>query len=91
MMKIQTAIDTLLSGADGKREKDGRAAMLTELKLNLTMFENKLIDHLDHEELFLVGPVARKVSPLSCGDTTLYCSCLKSTNFYLHSQATPFR
>lgn len=95
MTKIQTAIDTVFSGAGGKREKDGRAAILTELKFNLAIFEKKMIEHLDHEERFLVGPVARKVSSFSCGDTTLYCFWLKSTNLYLrcvrYSQATPFR
>jgi len=69
MTKIQTAIDFLLSGAGGKRGKDCRAKLLAELKFNLSMFEKKLLDHLDHEELFFTAPVARKVSHFYCEAT----------------------
>lgn len=65
MSKIQAAINTLLSGADGSMGKDSRAALLVELKVNLSLFEKELIDHFDHEELFAVSPVARKVSSCS--------------------------
>lgn len=74
MKDVQVGIDALVGGAGGKGKGNGggggggghdeatRAALLDELKANLSRFGKELIDHLDHEEHSFATPVARKVS-----------------------------
>lgn len=62
MSMIHTAIDTLFSGAVRSVDNTSRTKLLEDLKRNLSMFEKQLLAHLNHEEQFFAGPVARKVS-----------------------------
>lgn len=66
MKAVQAGIDALLNGADGNGnggdDETTRAALLDDLKANLSRFGKELIEHLDHEEHSFATPVARKVS-----------------------------
>lgn len=61
MAKVQTAMDTLIGGAGDSKDDTGRAALLDELRADLSTFGKELLEHLDHEEHSFATPVARKV------------------------------
>lgn len=66
MKAVQAGIDALVSGAvgsgNGGGDETARAALLDDLKANLSKFGKEMIEHLDHEEHSFATPVARKVS-----------------------------
>lgn len=68
MASVQSSLDSLLGGTDESKEEADRVAMLDRLKADLTHFGTGVLEHLDREELYFAGPVARKVcqvEPLS--------------------------
>lgn len=62
MAQVQSGIDALTGGPGATNDEVARAAILGELRTNLTQFGKDVLAHLDNEEMYYATPVARKAS-----------------------------